>query len=539
MLPEIQLLCEVFMSQSWDKTTQKAFMDELEKSDFFEGSGSAKEKDFAARDRITRAPKALGFVDLKPKIQLTEAGRELIYGKRPQEVFLRQLLKFQIPSPFHSEHKNISGTFYVRPYLEIMRLVFDLEYLTFDEFKIFAIQLTDYRKYEIVKNAILSFREEKENRRGKYKLFVNEEWERAIRKIYNDKIYAGEIRTRQKKNSNLKEFIQTKKGTMRDYADACFRYLRFTGLFAFKGRSLIVSPDKIMEASHVLETVDRNPVHTHDMKQYTKHLFCVENPVLYADNKENLIGILMRLTSSTRRELSDLDLNALKDLRDDTINEKRNALVREQEKQLKSYDLYQEVVDTFNEIISDEIYDAPLFLEWNAWRAMTMINGGRIKGNFKIDDLGHPMSTAPGNMPDIECDYGDFSLSVEVTLQSGQRQYETEGEPVSRHYGQLLKRSGKVTYCLFVAPTINPASLAHFFVTNKTDIAYYGGKTRIIPLELDQFMRLVESSYSYPTHPCPSDIRSFLDAAISQLDVAQSEQDWKEKIGICVDSWLT
>lgn len=65
-------------------------------------------------------------------------------------------------------------------------------------------------------------------------------------------------------------------------------------------------------------------------------------------------------------------------------------------------------------------------------------------------------------MPDIECDYSDYALSVEVTMQSGQRQYEAEGEPVARHYGLLKKRANKETYCLFIAPTINAATLATF-----------------------------------------------------------------------------
>lgn len=91
-------------------------------------------------------------------------------------------------------------------------------------------------------------------------------------------------------------------------------------------------------------------------------------------------------------------------------------------------------------------YDAPLMLEYNTWRAMTMLDGGNIKGNFKFDDVGQPLSTASGNMPDIECDYDDFVLSVEVTMQQGQRQYESEGEPVARHYGQMKKRTGKEAY---------------------------------------------------------------------------------------------
>ena len=117
MIPEIHLLHEKFEGKPWNKATQEQFIDELANSSFFEGVGSSSNKDFSARDRINRAPKALGFVDLKPHIALTEAGNAFLFGKRPQEVFLRQLLKFQLPSPYHIENANTRGTFFVRPYL--------------------------------------------------------------------------------------------------------------------------------------------------------------------------------------------------------------------------------------------------------------------------------------------------------------------------------------------------------------------------------------------------------------------------------------
>ena len=149
------------------------------------------------------------------------------------------------------------------------------------------------------------------------------------------------------------------------------------------------------------------------------------------------------------------------------------------------------------------------------------------------------MSTASGNMPDIECNYADYLLSVEVTLQSGQRQFESEGESVARHYGQLKKKTGKDTYCLFIAPTINAATLAHFYGLNHLPIALYGGKSKIIPLELKQFKRLVENSYKYNGHPNPSDVRRFLDLVIKQGETAEDENDWRLKINDCVDQWLT
>ena len=327
---------------------------------------------------------------------------------------------------------------------------------------------------------------------------------------------------------------------MRDYTDACFRYLRYTNLVAIshKNRSISIFEDKISEVDFILATVNREPVFINDLHRYKEYLFSADTPVLYSDNKENIIDILMRIGPYTKRELEQKSIDQLKDLRDEVVKRHKDAVINEQVTEIKSYALYSEIIDTFNEIISDEYYDAPLMFEYNTWRAMTMLDGGNIKGNFNFDDAGQPLSTAAGNMPDIECDYGDFSLSVEVTLQSGQRQYESEGEPVARHYGQLKKRVGKETYCLFIAPTINAATLAHFYGLNHLSIALYGGKSKIIPLELDQFMKLIESAYNHETQPTPADIRMFLDNTLHLCNKAIDENNWKCAIQTCVDMWL-
>lgn len=540
MIPEIQLLHEKFSGLLWDISTQEQFIDELAQREFFEGKGSPADKAFSARDRINRAPKALGFVDLKPYIELTEAGRAFIYGKRPQEIFLRQLLKFQLPSPYHLENRNIAGTFYIRPYLEILRLIRELEYITFDEFKIFAVQMTDYHKFEIIRDSILRFREDKKQYRGQYKRFVNSVWENAILEIHRDRIAAGKTRTRETNDASLKKFIATQKRNMRDYTDACFRYLRYTELISIshRSRSISIFPDKIVEVDFLLATVPRDPVFVDDIAAYKAYLFSANSPVLYTDNRDNIVDVLMRIGSFTRRDLAGKNLDELKDLRDDIVKRHKDAVIHAQVAEIKSYALYSEIIDTFNEIISDGYYDAPLMFEYNTWRAMTMLDGGNIKGNFNFDDAGQPLSTAAGNMPDIECDYDDFSLSVEVTLQAGQRQYESEGEPVARHYGQLKKRTGKDTYCLFIAPTINPATLAHFYGLNHLSISLYGGKSKIIPLELGQFMRLIENSYHYEAQPAPSDIRLFLDCVMKLCEQSIDENDWRHAIQACVDVWL-
>lgn len=540
IIPEIGLLCNKFTGKKWNKNTQEEYIDELSKSDFFEGNGSPSDKAFSARDRINRSPKALGFVDLSPLIKLTDAGNALLYGKRPQEIFLRQILKFQLPSPYHTEGKDMTGVFSVRPYLEIMRLIRELDYLTFDEIKIYALQLTNYHDFDLIKSKIISFREEKLRNKGNYKKFVFDKWSEAVMDIYKEDINSGNLKTRQTTDESLKKFIATKKSNLRDYTDACFRYLRYTGLVSLshKSRKLSFFPEKIKEVDYILENVQRDPVFVDDLVKYKEYLFKPTEPVLYVDIKANIIDAVMRISSYTKNQLIDKTVDDLKDLRDQIVKQRMDNVINKQVSELQSYSLYSEIIDTFNEIVADGYYDAPLMLEYNTWRAMTMLDDGSIQGNFKFDDVGQPLSTAQGNMPDIECDYRNFSLSVEVTLQSGQRQYESEGEPVARHYGQMRKRTGKDSYCLFIAPMINKATLAHFFGLNKMNISYYGGKTKIIPLGLDQFMSLIEQSYVKTDHPNSKDIKGFLDSVIEKGELSVDENDWNDKIQECVNDWL-
>lgn len=65
MIPEIALLDKHFAGKPWNHDTQTAFMNVLKAENFFNGKGE-KDPAFSARDRINRAPKALGFVCLAP-----------------------------------------------------------------------------------------------------------------------------------------------------------------------------------------------------------------------------------------------------------------------------------------------------------------------------------------------------------------------------------------------------------------------------------------------------------------------------------------
>ena len=157
-----------------------------------------------------------------------------------------------------------------------------------------------------------------------------------------------------------------------------------------------------------------------------------------------------------------LSVLELKEKLDNALLAKKNEIIRNQVAEIKDYKQYDDIQQIFDLIPkrNSDLSDVPLMFEWNTWRAMTMLDGGNIKANLKFDDFGNPMSTAQGNMADIVCNYDDFDLIVEVTTSSGQKQYEMEGEPVSRHLGKLKKETGRETYGLFIAPTINEACIA-------------------------------------------------------------------------------
>lgn len=538
MIPEIDLLYSHFRGQPWNHRTQVAFMDLLREKEFFFGKG-ANDPGFSARDRITRAPQTLGFVTLNPVIDLTPAGKELIASKRKEEVFLRQLLKFQLPSPIHRPTVN-AAEFQVKPYLEIFRLIRHFGVLQFDELMIFGLQLIDYRMFKQIVGKIEVFRKKKVENTGSYKRFVASCIHDELRNIYRDEIGQGRIKIRENKDESTTNFLRAKTNNMRDYADACFRYLRATGLvnISYKGKSISIVPERYQEVDYFLQTVAREPYHADNISEYTAYLGNPTYPTLLTDDRKYVFDEITGKFPDLEFDRN-ASLASLKDMFYSEVENRKEAILAEQIAAMKDYKLYDDISDTFGSIKQkDAIYDAPLMLEWNTWRAMTMMDGGEIKANLKFDDFGNPMSPAQGNTADIICDYGDFGVTVEVTMQSGQRQYETEGEPVARHLAKLKKETNKPAYCLFIAPKINEACIAHFYALHKMNIDYYGGHSVIVPLSLEVFEKMVEDSCKASYIPGPRHIRRFFEKSQEIAAASPSETAWYRAMTEYAMNWL-
>ena len=507
--------------------------------DIWGGDSFIEEIEGYSNDTIyTLSPYHLGFVFFDRKVELTPAGHKLLTSRRVDEVFLRQMLKFQIPSPYHKP-TNKAAKFCVKPYLEMLRLVRTMGTLKFDELQIFGMQLTDYHNFDTIVRKIEKFRVAKVQHSGSYRVFKANYINDELRRIYHEKIQCGDTKTRENSDTSLDNFLRTQSNNMRDYADACFRYLRITGLVnvSHVGKSLSIVPERMADVDYILKNVSRDPIYIENQAAYTTYLGDATTPKLLTDDYKIL-------EQKIHTEFPDITVPAsftideLKDMLANLLEQRKEENITNQVTEIKDYRKYDDIQSIYNQIEKKELYDTPLMLEWNTWRAMTMLDGGNIKANLNFDDYGRPLSTAAGNTADIICDYGDYMVCVEVTMAGGQRQYEMEGEPVTRHLGKLKKSSGKPCYCLFLAPTINEACISHFFTLHHLNLTMYGGKSTIIPLPLNIFRKMVEDSYKACFMPNPSHIQRFFEASNKYALTCESEVEWYAKIKEKALHWL-
>lgn len=539
MIRDVELLTKNFAGRAWDKNRelQAEFMNLRDRELGVDPAGTPrKDPALSARDLINRAPKAYGFVDLD-EIRLTEPGKAYVNGELRGETLLRQLLKYQLPSPFHRPQKEDPERFWVKPFLEVLRLINHFGTLTFDEVKIFGMQLTDYRKFSDAVEKIDRHRLEKAKNQGNYKRFIDSVLNREVRAIYAEELRRGQYQVRESREKSESNFLKTKKSNLRDYTDACFRYLKATGLVDYSqiGHSISIAKGREREVEFILENVDREPKDVDNAAAYKHQLFDASKPELLTDDRQEII-----------RQLADYSINETKDkslveLKLELLLAKERNLERivaDEVRRIKNFESYDDILVTFDRIVNREFYDNPLMLEWNTWRAMTMLDGGEIEGNFLLDDAGKPRTTAAGGLADIICKYDDFDLMVEVTLQSGQKQYDNEGEPVARHLGRHRIASGRPAYCLFIAPTLNEATIAHFYLLHRLNVNHYGGRSVIVPLELRVFRKLVEDSKKVSYTPDSRHIEAIFKESQRLAEQELSETEWHAAIQEFALSWL-
>jgi AlwI restriction endonuclease len=553
---ELKLL-KNFDGRIWNNETQIEFAKFLSNYDGFEGSVSAKETAFSARDRL-RAPRLLGFICTpkrgvkEGKLEFTDAGNIFLNATDEQQelIFQRQIAKVQYRSHLHNnkgfEEMNI------KPMTLMIKLLLELEKLSKEEIALFALTTINYDDVDNTIQSIKDYRKAVSSKKAgvERKTFRKDYANEYVGNVYADDIVGGRTKLREGGG----DFVKTKLQTLKDYADSTIRYLRATGLFTVlpHGQSLTLTKAKVNDALFLLNTYGIK-VSTNTDSEYSDY---VKNylgnpslPELRIDDADSQIFEFARKIEEVKKN----NLGVAENLSEkfnkaNSSTEKLNVIV-ELDKRLTAIQVKNEAkniradfASSFSDIKTmfininakdKEIVDRPLMYEWNTWRSMVLINDAlNVQGNYHADADGNPVSTASGNMPDILCEYEQFWLGVEVTLQSGFKQYEAEGESIIRHIGNLQKsriseNDMRPVFGLFVAEKINAEVIAHLFAIANRVMQVYLGKVRILPIERETFIKLTESVLQHPNFN-HSVMLKFLEDAFSSENEKLGELDWFE-----------
>ena len=560
---EVGLLAASFNNRVWNREAQRDFAQQLAEAEFFEGTGSATLSDFSARDRVNRAPKTLGFIRLHDdrRIEILPAGRRLIEKRNLPDLFLHQLLKWQYPSPFHKT-RDYTEQFKIRPFLECLRLIRELEGITKEELAIFVVPFIAYHYYEEVRAAIRDFRRQllDISGRGPRRDFLKQSFLRHLKEVYHDDIEAGNFSTRQKggQESTIERFLSTKRRNALDYADATMRYFLATGLFTNTpsppGYRLTLLDERLPEADRILISVARSPEPYDDIEAYFDYLGDPETPHFPGENPAALrkrIGDLYNSTSQTIKKqvrpildagLSARSLTDLKSAYEQLSTSLTEARIHEYQQNLqRNMDVLENIELVFDQIVRSEVPDRPLYLEWNIWRALSFLNYGQIRPNFRMNQECQPISLSSGKA-DCECHYDRFHVIVDVTTSYGATQYHMESESVPRHVGSFQKErqasdDDRVTYGLFIALRLHPDVIVHFWHLHKIFTSLYGGPVSIIPLDLDD-LRVMLRKARQIGHWSADDIQHFFKRARASALSASDEKEWHRQLRKLARNWL-
>lgn len=339
---------------------------------------------------------------------------------------------------------------------------------------------------------------------------------------------------------------ETRLRTFGDYADTNLRYLRITGLFSLRGRSIILAERKRVLVNQLLA----EPFTPLSDRDYFTVLW--NGAELPTDHEPEARVSIKALSDALRSrgervrlpDLAPLPIQELTQIRFKL--EKQLERLQEEEFAARQRQDWQDILEYMADLLRSKsrrervpASEDPAYLEWSIWRAFLAINSLVNKPSearrFQVDQDFLPVRTAPGNTPDMLFEFDDFVLVVEVTLSSGSRQEAMEGEPVRRHVARAIEeyeRAGKTVYGLFIAIEIDTNTAETFRVGTwyKRDDSRL--TLSIVPLRLDQFARIFEVGFSRG-ELSPNEVRRVLDDC---LNVRNAEAPvWKGLIASQVE----
>jgi len=472
--------------------------------------------------------------------EVTPNGNRLIQAEsvsQQQECFLRALAAYRIPSILEIRYRNEFATF--SPLRFVLNILLEMEktgeepFIHYEEMAL-LVQCRTPETHSIgtVIAEILEYRNQRESAENK-------------RKFFNNRLSAAVAGNRSRAQ------------TLRDYADLNFRYLKATGLFYSRGRSIGILQEKHTLAELLVSEAEEPYIDP----AYVKRLW--KGARLPTDDKIKALEIIASLAKRLKTDDIKIERDALSGKSVEELSQIRCRLEdrlrqdKEQEYAAMQAEAWQEILQimeafreskrsvkgiggTLNQIPGDE---RPAYFEWVIWRAFLAIdsleNAPWEARKFKVDQDFLPLSHAPSRGPDMIFVFEDYVLVVEVTLTTSSRQEAAEGEPVRRHVAEIAaqyEEAGKRVFCMFIALNIDSNTAETF----KSGTWYKKDDTRlplqIVPITLGDFIRLFRAGFETKRLSPHTIMQLLMECRISSN---QDAPEWKRKISAEVERFIS
>lgn len=499
----LRVFRDEYSGRTFDVATQNEFFTSLIRADVIKGDpNQTGSRDWSAR-KWASAFNKLGLAlprgtKANPVVTITPAGEALLSDDSLEsDVFLRQMLKIQLPSPTEDDLEGAS----IHPFFLVLSVAVelikrDMKPLGKEEISLFLQSATRDNQVNEIVDSIAHYRQAKDEIQGKI----------GKRKFFLDSLL---IKATQLYGN---EATKQKMGTLQDYSDTTVRYSAITGIFTIGRQSLIIKEDQTNLAYAIIEA---GIPKLYDEAEFWEFFHNPSLPALPTDNASFLENDISSLTARLRElsqhtgatvldrgEVEYDNVNKLKKRREDLEDELTSLKEIQFYRSQHDHQQVNDIIGLFESIKNRETIGGsdylPAWAEWNVWRVFLSINTianpiSETRG-FKINSELFPVHHAKGGQADLCFEYDDGTIiPAEITLSSRERQFTMEGEPVRFHVKSIVeKNQSSEVIGLFTAPDVHVATAHEFF---KAD--YYSEKLgkvvqmNIVPLTFEQLQSLL------------------------------------------------
>ena len=509
-------------------------------------------KDPAMRGRQSINPlKKIGLVAIKKgRVTITDLGKLFLkddfdFG----EIFFRSFLKWQIPNPDSRDYSE-NGDYDIKPFIGTLHLISAVNQkeisrgnkpkgISKKEFSLFAPTLVHYQDIEQYAGKIINLRTKL---KGKTK--------KEQREIFD--VYKKQFASEFLETDDLNE-MNGLLSNLQDYGDNAIRYFRLTRYIHIRGDGFYVDlePRRSVEIDSLLAYDNAQSKSFESKEKYLAYISDISKPQLPWETTEKYVEIINKLVEEIRKYETALKKEniEIKDSQEMQGDELKNYIaelriyrrqLQDEENHKKSQTVKQ--IEYYIKILENifDFDDRPVLLEKLSALGLHALNDAlKIQPNYPVGDDNEPTFTAPANTPDIECFYESFNAICEVTMLRSRDQWYKEGQPVMRHLRDFEnKYSDKISYCLFIAPTLHRDTINTFWTAIKYE--YEGKSQKIVPLSINHFVLILKILVQIKTEDKflkHGEISRLYDEIVDSSNSFNDSSEWLQSIPSTISSW--